>query len=223
VDTVEQPVARPIHLCAAAGGSSWRCYRPASVGRSPGADIHLQDPSVSRAHALIGRCGRGWSVRDTGSTNGTFLNGSRVPPATGPFPLRPGDLIQFGAVALRVGAVQGLSFAPIRPEWLARNDGAVARVAGAIAAEGRFEGLPVLADALEDAGCCEPRLLGPLRSPLSEDIARLLLAHIVAGPVASPTTIGGPSDEPAGTGEERPLGWPWPLWEIFPERYGLEE
>jgi pSer/pThr/pTyr-binding forkhead associated (FHA) protein len=122
-------VARPIHLCAVAGGGFWRCYRPASVGRSPGADIHLQHPSVSRAHAVIGRCGRAWFVRDNRSTNGTWLNGARVTSTTDTLPLRPGDLIQFGEVALRVVAGREAPFAPIQKEWLAWGDGAVARVA----------------------------------------------------------------------------------------------
>jgi hypothetical protein len=38
-------------------------------------------------------------------------------------------------------------------------------IAGAIYADGSFGDLPVLADALEDAGCTEAELLGHLRSP----------------------------------------------------------
>jgi hypothetical protein len=63
--------------------------------------------------------------------------------------------------------------APARdPAWLARNGGAVARLAEAIY-EGRSlpagtldpARLAVLADALEDAGCADPDLLGHLRGP----------------------------------------------------------
>jgi hypothetical protein len=61
----------------------------------------------------------------------------------------------------------GNPFRPVRfdPAWLNWNDGTVGRVARAIAAEGAFEQLPVLADALEEAGCGDPALLGHLRGP----------------------------------------------------------
>jgi hypothetical protein len=38
-------------------------------------------------------------------------------------------------------------------------------MAQAIQAEGRFEDLPILADALEEAGCTDPRVLDHCRSP----------------------------------------------------------
>jgi hypothetical protein len=53
----------------------------------------------------------------------------------------------------------------IRPEWAAWNDGCVVKLAKAIYDERRFGDLPVLADALEDAGCTDAELLGHLRSP----------------------------------------------------------
>jgi hypothetical protein len=51
------------------------------------------------------------------------------------------------------------------PAWYSANDGAVRRLATAIYGGGAFEHLPVLADALEDAGCGDGELLGHLRSP----------------------------------------------------------
>jgi hypothetical protein len=53
----------------------------------------------------------------------------------------------------------------VRHAWLRFGDGCVTRLARAVADEGRFEDLPVLADALEDAGCADALLLGHLRSP----------------------------------------------------------
>lgn len=49
------------------------------IGRSAGADIRLDDPSVSRRHALL-VCERGQPLRvlDDRSLNGIFLNGARV-------------------------------------------------------------------------------------------------------------------------------------------------
>jgi hypothetical protein len=51
------------------------------------------------------------------------------------------------------------------PAWLHRNDGAVLKLARAAYDERAFERLPILADALEDAGCADEALLGHLRGP----------------------------------------------------------
>jgi type VI secretion system protein ImpC len=53
--------------------------------------------------------------------------------------------------------------APIDRAWLHWHDGTVARLAQTIREHRRFEELPVLADALEDAGCTDERILGHLR------------------------------------------------------------
>lgn len=50
-----------------------------SLGRGHGNDIRLpDDPNVSDLHAVIERYGAGWTVRDLGSANGTFVNAERV-------------------------------------------------------------------------------------------------------------------------------------------------
>src|SRR5262249_1050241 len=54
----------------------------------------------------------------------------------------------------------------VDPAWLSRRDGTAGRLARAIAAEGRFGELPILADALEEAGCNSPELLTHLRGPV---------------------------------------------------------
>jgi pSer/pThr/pTyr-binding forkhead associated (FHA) protein len=49
------------------------------IGRSPTADIRLDDPTVSRRHALIvSRPSGRLSVLDDRSLNGVFVNGERV-------------------------------------------------------------------------------------------------------------------------------------------------
>ncbi len=67
-----------------------------SVGRQPDCDLVIEDPSVSKRHALLKwnaeskRC----SVADLRSTNGTFLNASTgVERET---VLRDGDILSFG-------------------------------------------------------------------------------------------------------------------------------
>jgi hypothetical protein len=58
-------------------------------------------------------------------------------------------------------------FRPITIEesWLRWNEGCVVKIASAIYEERRFADLPILADALEDAGCSDAEILGHLRGP----------------------------------------------------------
>ena len=53
----------------------------------------------------------------------------------------------------------------VEPAWLTWNGGAVPKMAQAVLAEARFSDLPILADALQEAGCEEAELLGHLRGP----------------------------------------------------------
>lgn len=71
----------------------------AVLGRHPDCDIAVDDTSVSAEHAEITANGSGWWIRDLGSTNGTFINGSEV---TFPTQLRTGDILQCGRVKFRV-------------------------------------------------------------------------------------------------------------------------
>jgi hypothetical protein len=52
-----------------------------------------------------------------------------------------------------------------QPVWLEVNDGVVRRVAESIYEERAFEHLPILADALEDAGCDSATILDHCRQP----------------------------------------------------------
>lgn len=51
-----------------------------SIGRASQNDLMLEDPSISKIHASISmKANLQLMVADTGSTNGTFVNGSRIP------------------------------------------------------------------------------------------------------------------------------------------------
>jgi len=52
--------------------------RPLVVGRDDGADIRVNEPLVSKAHARIEPRGDGYVVFDLGSTNLTRVNGEVV-------------------------------------------------------------------------------------------------------------------------------------------------
>ena len=49
-----------------------------TVGRHSAADILLDDVTVSRQHVEVERSGDRYRVKDTGSLNGTYLNGDRI-------------------------------------------------------------------------------------------------------------------------------------------------
>jgi len=54
--------------------------------------------------------------------------------------------------------------AEVKPDWLLANDRAVARIADTIYAERRWDEMPILGDALEDAGCTDAAILGHCRA-----------------------------------------------------------
>ena len=58
-----------------------------------------------------------------------------------------------------------LSPEAVEPAWLAWNNGTVPAIARCVYDERRFEDLPILADALEDAGCTDAALLDHCRGP----------------------------------------------------------
>jgi hypothetical protein len=67
------------------------------LGREEGLGISIRDPEVSRRHARVFWQSADYYVEDLGSTNGTFLNGTRI---TSPQPLRAGDAIGIGQTLL---------------------------------------------------------------------------------------------------------------------------
>lgn len=72
------------------------------IGREAGYEINLEmDTRVSRTHAEIGWNGSSWLIRDTGSTNGVYVNGARVTSQA----LYPGDQIGIGQTVMTVDGV----------------------------------------------------------------------------------------------------------------------
>ncbi|HEY1416373.1 MAG TPA: PAS domain S-box protein, partial [Myxococcaceae bacterium] len=97
--TQPQPVAAWLVVTTAATpGTVGRSFKiggdEAIVGRSPDAQVRLMEEGVSRKHARILRTGEGkFELTDLGSTNGTYLNGTRL---AGPGRLDEGDRVQLG-------------------------------------------------------------------------------------------------------------------------------
>lgn len=69
-----------------------------SIGRTAANQLVIDDPSVSKIHAsLVTDVDGNLSVADTGSTNGTFLNGERIAYGKA-VRLEAGDRVKFGDV-----------------------------------------------------------------------------------------------------------------------------
>jgi hypothetical protein len=127
-------------------------------------DRPVDEWRISRRHcqALWDSC-RVW-VHDLGSTYGTWLNSDRYHdgiPVNGleGSLLRLGEVIYLGGVRLRLGTPSRVEAA-----WLARQGGLVEAMARQADEPGDFGALPVLAGALEEAGCTDAGLLAHLRS-----------------------------------------------------------
>jgi DNA-binding CsgD family transcriptional regulator len=70
------------------------------VGRALDNDVVLDgELTVSRQHAEFAHDGDGWTVRDVGSQNGTFVNGERIATVT---PIGSADVVGVGAVTVRL-------------------------------------------------------------------------------------------------------------------------
>src|SRR4051812_26379322 len=84
-----------------AAGSTIGLEQELVIGRStPGAGSLGGDGEISRVHGRFYRDASGQLlVEDLGSTNGTFVNGSRISAAT---PLKPGDQVRVGQTTMTV-------------------------------------------------------------------------------------------------------------------------
>lgn len=74
------------------------------IGRDDGVDVLIDNPSVSRRHAEIRLGDDGWEVEDLGSSNGTFIGGTKI---QGPHRLGLGDEIGFGKFSIVFGKALG--------------------------------------------------------------------------------------------------------------------
>ena len=102
------------------------------IGRGPGSEVLLPDPSVSLRHASIRQRGPDYVVIDEGSTNGTFVGPVRLSPQA-PRVLGASDLVRVGRVWLEIRVEQAIPTA--NPQSTTREI-ALSLVASAFAAQG---------------------------------------------------------------------------------------
>ncbi|HET7027492.1 MAG TPA: FHA domain-containing protein [Candidatus Limnocylindrales bacterium] len=80
-------------------GMSYPLDAVTGIGRDVNNAVVVDDPFASSDHAVLTFRGRAWYLEDAGSTNGTYLNGSRI---DGLAPLGFGDEVQVGQVRFRL-------------------------------------------------------------------------------------------------------------------------
>ena len=82
--------------------------RPVVVGAHAGCDLVLVDPQVSRRHAELSVVPEGIRIKDLGSTNGTWWQGTKV----GEVVVPSGATVQFGGTPVRISAAEAMSLPP---------------------------------------------------------------------------------------------------------------
>ncbi len=82
-----------------------------TLGRGE-ADVVIDDPEISRRHALVRACEGYFEIEDLDSLNGTWVNGSRIAESVR---LEPGDVVRLGSTVLEVQTELG-SLPPLPAE-----------------------------------------------------------------------------------------------------------
>lgn len=82
------------------------------IGRDPNSGIYIDASEISRNHASISFVDGKYILRDNGSTNGSFLNGTRISEGV----LAHGDEIRFGPYVFAVDLLQMPGAAPQETE-----------------------------------------------------------------------------------------------------------
>lgn len=102
--TVVSTGPRLVATVGAYAGSIFPIAGSADIGRDTANPVALpNDTNASRRHATIQGGNGDYQIVDHGSSNGTFVNGVRVPAQT-PQPLRSGDEVQIGTTRFRFEA-----------------------------------------------------------------------------------------------------------------------
>ncbi|MCB0871908.1 MAG: FHA domain-containing protein [Actinobacteria bacterium] len=101
-EVMRRPSARGPMLAVRSGGPQGATYdigrgAEMSIGRSPAADVFLDDVTVSRDHAQLVATTEGVVLRDLGSLNGTYVNRRRIEDDE---LLHDGDELQIGKFRL---------------------------------------------------------------------------------------------------------------------------
>jgi len=100
-----------------------------SIGRSPRAQLTIDDPFASRLHAEVWHDGEAGWLSDLGSSNGTYLNGSRI---TGAVQIFSGDRVRIGETLLTLESSEAVT--QTAPQQLPAADSRTSRDLAALLA-----------------------------------------------------------------------------------------
>ena len=89
------PLSEPLYLLKPDEQDTSRSDR-VTIGRLEGSDVVLENSSVSSRHAILQLKKNRYFLKDYRSTNGTLINGKKIPPGE-TRELREGDEIFFGS------------------------------------------------------------------------------------------------------------------------------
>ena len=107
---VDIPIPMPFKLVRVTGDQDFELSAEHAyvVGRAVTSDIPIFDPTISRRHAELVLSPTGVTVKDLGSSNGTFINGARVTEGT----LAANDSVTFGKVVFQLKSLDATRFDP---------------------------------------------------------------------------------------------------------------
>lgn len=88
---------RVVVLTGPRSGSSVEVVGTLTIGRSHESGLQINDPQISRKHAVVQQTPAGTFLRDMGSGNGTYIGGRRILEHK----LSDGDVITVGGIELR--------------------------------------------------------------------------------------------------------------------------
>lgn len=94
-------------------------YWENSIGRSKRCDIHIDDATVSREHAVLLRRDNGWIITDSDSKSGLYVNGTK---AEGRTNIYIDDTIRLGSTTLKVKRTEEFE-GPSARSWFFRPKG----------------------------------------------------------------------------------------------------
>ena len=89
-------------LDGAESGRRIRISERLTLGRDEEAGVLIDDPEISRTHAILRPTTDGLELQDLSSLNGTWVNGERI---SGPTLLAPGDVVKLGTTRIEVLSV----------------------------------------------------------------------------------------------------------------------